>query len=67
MLTWGFPSLSGNGNLTYDEKKSHWTAWALMKSPLFIGTNVGRIIILGTGAFANCVWVQAFGHYLRYA
>ncbi|CAE6399424.1 unnamed protein product [Rhizoctonia solani] len=34
---------SGNGNLTYEEKKSHWTAWALMKSPLFIGTNLSAI------------------------
>ncbi|KAJ1303004.1 hypothetical protein OPQ81_011206 [Rhizoctonia solani] len=33
----------GNGNLTYEEKKSHWTAWALMKSPLFIGTNLSAI------------------------
>ncbi|KAG9093389.1 hypothetical protein FRC06_011536 [Ceratobasidium sp. 370] len=33
----------GNGDLTYDEKKSHWTAWALMKSPLFIGTNLSAI------------------------
>lgn len=31
---------SGNGNLTLDEAKSHFTAWALMKSPLFISTNV---------------------------
>ncbi|KZO89999.1 glycoside hydrolase family 27 protein [Calocera viscosa TUFC12733] len=27
-----------NGNLTYDEAKSHFTAWALLKSPLLIGT-----------------------------
>ncbi|KAG8691290.1 hypothetical protein FRC11_005266 [Ceratobasidium sp. 423] len=33
----------GNGNLTYEERKSHWTAWALMKSPLFIGTNLSAI------------------------
>ncbi|KAB5590844.1 hypothetical protein CTheo_5713 [Ceratobasidium theobromae] len=33
----------GNGQLTYEEKKSHWTAWALMKSPLFIGTNLSAI------------------------
>lgn len=30
----------GNGNLTYDENKSHFTAWALFKSPLLIGTNL---------------------------
>ncbi|KAH9936696.1 glycoside hydrolase superfamily [Amylocystis lapponica] len=33
----------GNGNLTYDENKSHFTAWALMKSPLLIGTNLSAI------------------------
>ena len=26
----------GNGGLTYDESKSHFTAWALMKSPLLV-------------------------------
>ncbi|EPT02374.1 hypothetical protein FOMPIDRAFT_88957 [Fomitopsis schrenkii] len=30
----------GNGNMTYDETKSHFTAWALLKSPLLIGTNL---------------------------
>ena len=30
----------GNGDLTYDEAKTHFTAWALMKAPLLIGTNV---------------------------
>ncbi|KAJ7634471.1 glycoside hydrolase [Roridomyces roridus] len=33
----------GNGGLTFDEAKSHFTAWALMKSPLLIGTNLSRI------------------------
>ncbi|KAG6823845.1 hypothetical protein H0H92_008867, partial [Tricholoma furcatifolium] len=33
----------GNGGLTYEEEKSHFTAWALMKSPLFIGTNLSGI------------------------
>ncbi|KAK5108871.1 hypothetical protein LTR62_007761 [Meristemomyces frigidus] len=28
------------GNLTYEETKSHFTAWALMKSPLIIGTDL---------------------------
>ena len=28
------------GNLTYDESKSHFTAWALLKSPLLIGTDL---------------------------
>ncbi|GBE83549.1 Probable alpha-galactosidase [Sparassis crispa] len=33
----------GNGILTYDETKTHFTAWALMKSPLLIGTNLSAI------------------------
>jgi alpha-galactosidase len=28
------------GNLTYEESKSHFTAWALLKSPLIIGTDL---------------------------
>jgi len=30
----------GNGELTYEENKAHFTAWALLKSPLLIGTNL---------------------------
>jgi len=30
----------GNGDLTYEETKTHFTAWALMKSPLFIGLHL---------------------------
>jgi alpha-galactosidase len=33
----------GNGGLSLDEAKSHFTAWALMKSPLLIGTNLSSI------------------------
>jgi len=33
----------GNGGLTFEEAKSHFTAWALMKSPLLIGTNMSAI------------------------
>ncbi|KJA21424.1 glycoside hydrolase family 27 protein [Hypholoma sublateritium FD-334 SS-4] len=33
----------GNGNITFDEAKSHFTAWALMKSPLLIGTHLSSI------------------------
>ena len=33
-------AFSGNGDLTFDEAKTHFTAWALMKSPLLIGTDV---------------------------
>ncbi|KAF8623192.1 hypothetical protein AX17_007515 [Amanita inopinata Kibby_2008] len=33
----------GNGGLTFDEAKSHFTAWALMKSPLLIGTDLTKV------------------------
>ncbi|KAF4564487.1 hypothetical protein EYR36_002423 [Pleurotus pulmonarius] len=33
----------GNGDLTFDEAKSHFTAWALMKSPLLISANMSTI------------------------
>ncbi|KAH9925139.1 glycoside hydrolase superfamily [Fomitopsis serialis] len=33
----------GNGDLTYEENKSHFTAWALFKSPLLIGTNLSAV------------------------
>ncbi|KAG6848836.1 hypothetical protein H0H93_013595 [Arthromyces matolae] len=33
----------GNGQLSYDEAKSHFTAWALMKSPLLISTNLASV------------------------
>lgn len=34
---------SGNGGLTYDEAKSHFTAWALMKSPLLVSYSFASI------------------------
>ncbi|OJT03178.1 hypothetical protein TRAPUB_6226 [Trametes pubescens] len=33
----------GNGEFTHDEAKTHFTAWALMKSPLLIGTDLSTI------------------------
>ncbi len=30
------------GNLTFEESKSHFTAWALLKSPLIIGTDLSN-------------------------
>ncbi|KAJ7662972.1 glycoside hydrolase family 27 protein [Mycena rosella] len=30
----------GNGDLTYEEAKTHFTAWAFLKSPLLIGTHL---------------------------
>lgn len=32
-----------NGNLTADEARTHFTAWALLKSPLLIGADVSQI------------------------
>lgn len=31
---------NGNGALTLAEQRSHFTSWALAKSPLLIGTDV---------------------------
>ncbi|PGG99225.1 hypothetical protein AJ79_08655 [Helicocarpus griseus UAMH5409] len=31
------------GNLTYDEAKSHFTAWTLLKSPLFLSTDLTNV------------------------
>ncbi|KAG6813119.1 hypothetical protein H0H92_013973 [Tricholoma furcatifolium] len=33
----------GNGQLTFEEAKSHFTAWALMKSPLLVSTDLATI------------------------
>jgi hypothetical protein len=34
---------SGNGDLAYEEAKTHFTAWALMKSPLLISAHVSAL------------------------
>ncbi|KAF9567826.1 glycoside hydrolase family 27 protein [Agrocybe pediades] len=34
---------NGNGNLTLAEQRSHFTAWALAKSPLLVGTDVSKL------------------------
>ena len=36
----------GNAGLTYEEAKTHFTAWALMKSPLLIGTNARTLLLI---------------------
>ena len=33
----------GNGNLTYSEQRSHFALWAIMKSPLIIGTDLSKL------------------------
>ena len=69
----------GNGGLTYEESKSHFTAWALMKSPLLvrcllsiffrslsihqIGTDV-RILASTTDILT---FPKAFNYYPRYS
>lgn len=41
------------GNLTYEEEKSHFTAWALLKSPLFIGTDLTKASKQSLEIFGN--------------
>ncbi|KAK3647404.1 hypothetical protein LTR22_013835 [Elasticomyces elasticus] len=41
------------GNLTYDEAKSHFTAWALLKSPLIIGTDLTKATKRTLDIFGN--------------
>ncbi|KAI3603505.1 glycoside hydrolase family 27 protein [Moniliophthora roreri] len=36
--------ICGNGGLTFDESKSHFTAWALMKSPLLMSAITPEIL-----------------------
>ena len=36
-------SSSGNGALTHEEAKTHFTVWALMKSPLLISADVSLV------------------------
>ncbi|KAK6429752.1 hypothetical protein LTR95_014098 [Oleoguttula sp. CCFEE 5521] len=33
----------GNGNLTVEEQRSHFALWAMMKSPLLIGTDITKL------------------------
>jgi alpha-galactosidase len=33
----------GNGQLTIEENRSHFTLWAIMKSPLLIGTDLAKL------------------------
>ncbi len=42
----------GNGGMTYEQQKSHFTLWALMKSPLLIGCDL-RTIDAGTLALLS--------------
>ncbi|KAK5797380.1 hypothetical protein VI817_003671 [Penicillium citrinum] len=44
---WGYPDPDmlevGNGNLTAEENRAHFALWAIMKSPLIIGTALNNI------------------------
>ena len=44
---------SGNGDLTYEEAKTHFTAWALMKSPLLISAHVSILLFFWCVCQAN--------------
>lgn len=33
----------GNGNITVEETRTHFALWAMMKSPLLIGTDITRL------------------------
>ncbi|KXN84641.1 putative alpha-galactosidase B [Leucoagaricus sp. SymC.cos] len=46
--------LSGNGGLTYEEAKSHFTAWALMKSPLLVGCTLPSAASYHLSCYLNC-------------
>ncbi|KAK3942503.1 glycoside hydrolase [Diplogelasinospora grovesii] len=41
------------GNLTFDEAKSHFTTWALLKSPLLIGTDLTKATAETISILAN--------------
>ena len=34
----------GNGNLSYEENKSHFTLWAMMNAPLILGNDIRKFI-----------------------
>ncbi|KAJ5992108.1 hypothetical protein N7451_007832 [Penicillium sp. IBT 35674x] len=44
---WGHPDPDmlevGNGNLTVEENRAHFALWAIMKSPLIIGTTLNKL------------------------
>lgn len=44
--SWNDPDMLevGNGNLTYEENKSHFTLWCMMAAPLILGNDVRKFI-----------------------
>ncbi len=49
--SWNDPDMLevGNGNLTYEENKSHFTLWCMMAAPLILGNDI-RDFILSDGS-----------------
>lgn len=43
---WNDPDMLevGNGNLTYEENKSHFTLWCMMAAPLILGNDIRKFI-----------------------
>lgn len=46
---WNDPDMLevGNGNLTYDENRSHFSLWCMMAAPLMLGNDVRKFIVDG--------------------
>ncbi|MCQ2471118.1 MAG: alpha-galactosidase [Clostridia bacterium] len=44
---WNDPDMLevGNGNLTYEENKAHFSLWCMMASPLILGNDIRRFIL----------------------
>ena len=44
--SWNDPDMLevGNGNLTYEENKSHFTLWCMMAAPLILGNDIRKFI-----------------------
>ncbi|GAB1739845.1 hypothetical protein NU219Hw_g4779t1 [Hortaea werneckii] len=47
------------GNLTYEEEESYFTAWALLKSPLFIGTDLTKASKQSLEILGNCDLIKS--------
>jgi alpha-galactosidase len=45
---WNDPDMLqvGNGNLTIDEQKSHFSLWAALKAPLLLGFDVSMELVI---------------------
>ncbi|KAJ5948012.1 hypothetical protein N7466_001027 [Penicillium verhagenii] len=54
---WGHPDPDmlevGNGNLTVEENRAHFALWAIMKSPLIIGTTLSELSAANLATIKN--------------